>query len=188
MRKVRSRNNHRYAGVVQDLATQLESNLIRAKENFSGHGRGFRKFFELSEKPKVIYTDNSLDFGKFLWRSVMESSNFDTSSIWDEWYCSKRAVRRIEEGTSAVLLQSGLHEKWWADSVECYCYLRNVQDRFWQTGKLLVKGAWAEPFKGSAIPFRGNGGMLSDFFHDDQSRLHQFGKKVFTWNISSDMH
>ena len=39
-----------------------------------------------------------------------------------------RAVRRIKEGTSAVLLQSGLDENWWADSMECYCCLRNVQD------------------------------------------------------------
>ena len=33
-----------------------------------------------------------------------------------------------KEGTSAALLQSGLDEKWWADSMECYTYLRNVQD------------------------------------------------------------
>ena len=26
-----------------------------------------------------------------------------------------RAVRRVKEGTSAVLLQSGLNESWWAD-------------------------------------------------------------------------
>ena len=37
-------------------------------------------------------------------------------------------MRRIQEGTSAVLLQSGIDEKWWADSMECYCYLRNIQD------------------------------------------------------------
>ena len=40
----------------------------------------------------------------------------------------KRAVRRVKEGTSAVLLQSGLNESWWADSMECYTYLRNVTD------------------------------------------------------------
>ena len=28
----------------------------------------------------------------------------------------ERAVRRVKEGTSAVLLQSGLNESWWADS------------------------------------------------------------------------
>ena len=39
----------------------------------------------------------------------------------------ERAVRRIKEGTSE-LLQSGLGEKWWADSMECFSYLRNVTD------------------------------------------------------------
>ena len=38
-------------------------------------------------------------------------------------------MRRVKEGTSAVLLQSGLDEKWWADSVEWCTYLRNIQDR-----------------------------------------------------------
>ena len=32
---------------------------------------------------------------------------------------AERAVRRVKEGTSAVLLQSGLDESWWADSMEC---------------------------------------------------------------------
>ena len=34
----------------------------------------------------------------------------------------------MKEDTSAVLLQSGLDESWWADSMECYTYLRNVTD------------------------------------------------------------
>ena len=38
----------------------------------------------------------------------------------------KEAVRRIKEGTSVVLLQSGLEGKWWADSMDCCCHLRNV--------------------------------------------------------------
>ena len=41
---------------------------------------------------------------------------------------AERAVRRITEGTSEVLLQSRLDENWWADSMECYTYLRNIQD------------------------------------------------------------
>ena len=41
---------------------------------------------------------------------------------------AERAVRRVKEGTSAVLLQSGLNESWWADSMECETYLRNVTD------------------------------------------------------------
>ena len=41
---------------------------------------------------------------------------------------AERAARRVKERTSAVLPQSGLDEKWWADSMECNFYLRNVQD------------------------------------------------------------
>ena len=40
----------------------------------------------------------------------------------------ERAVRRVKEGTSAVLLQSGLGYECWADSMECHCNLRHVQD------------------------------------------------------------
>ena len=77
--------------------------------------------------PKVIYTDNSLGFGKScedLSRNHRTSAphRSETNGI------PGRAVRRIKDGTSAVLLQSGLDDKWWADSMECYCYLGNVQD------------------------------------------------------------
>ena len=41
---------------------------------------------------------------------------------------AERAVRQVKEGTSAVLLQSGLNEKWWSDSMECYYHLQDVQD------------------------------------------------------------
>ena len=34
----------------------------------------------------------------------------------------------MKEGSSAVLLQSGLDEKWLAGSMECCCHLRVVQD------------------------------------------------------------
>ena len=76
----------------------------------------------------------------------------------------ERAARSEKEGTSAVLLQSALDEKWSADSVECYCYLRNVQD-------LLAD--WITHH----IPF---GAMVE--YHPisarHQSKFHQFGKKV----------
>ena len=52
---------------------------------------------------------------------------------------AEKAVRRIKEGTSAVLLQSGLDENWWADSMECFSYLRNIQDLL-SDGKPHTKG------------------------------------------------
>ena len=65
---------------------------------------------------------------------------------------AERAVRREKEGTSAVLLQSGLDEKWWADSMECYCYLRNVQDLL-ADGKTHYGRRFGGPFKGPMILF-----------------------------------
>ena len=38
---------------------------------------------------------------------------------WRLMAIAERAVRRVKEGTSAVLLQSGPNESWWADSMEC---------------------------------------------------------------------
>ena len=77
---------------------------------------------------------------------------------------------------SAVLLQSGLDEKWCAASMECCCYLRNVQDVL-TDGKTPYERGFGEFFKGPIIPF---GAMVE--YHPisarDQSRLHQFGKKV----------
>ena len=81
--------------------------------------------------------------------------------------------KNLKEGTSAVLLQSGLDERWWSDAMEDYCYLRNVQD-------LLVDGntQYERRFgKGPTIPFWA---MVE--YHPtspkDQARIHQFGKKV----------
>ena len=66
------------------------------------------KFLEPTRKPKVIYTaDNSLEFGKsceeLTWNHCTSTPNrSETNEI------AERAVRRVKEGTSVVLLQSGL--------------------------------------------------------------------------------
>ena len=59
-----SRNNHRYVVVVEDLATQwLQSYPCKTKTSQETQ-RSLHKFLEPNRKPKVIYTDNSLEFGK----------------------------------------------------------------------------------------------------------------------------
>ena len=57
-----------------------------------------------------------------------------------------RAVRRAKEGTFAVLLQSGLNESWWADSMECYTCLRNVTDLL-SDGKTPMKDVFGNHLK-----------------------------------------
>ena len=83
---------------------------------------------------------------------------------------------RVKEGTSAVLLQSGLNESWWADSMECYTYVRNVTDLL-SDDKTPYERRFGKPFEGPIIPF----GSLVEYHPitaKDQSRIHQFGKKV----------
>ena len=103
-----------------------------------------------------MHIDNSLEFGKackqLSWnRGTSTPHRSETNGI------AERAARRIKEETSAVLLQSGFNEKWWADSMECF--------RF------------GEPVRGPVIPF---GSMIEchPISARDQSRLYQFGKNI----------
>ena len=85
-------------------------------------------------------------------------------------------MNRVKEGTSAMLLQSGLDENLWADSMECKTYLRNIQDLL-SDGKTPYGRRFGERLKGPIIPF----GSLAEYYTisaKDQSRIHQFGKKV----------
>ena len=112
--------------------------------------RNLQKFLEPGRKPKVIYTDNSLEFGKacedLSWNCTSSPHRSETNGI------AERAVRRVKEGTSAVLLQSGLNESWWADSMECHTYLPNVTDLL-SDGKTSCERCFGQPFNGPIIPF-----------------------------------
>ena len=94
---------------------------------------------------------------------------------------AERALRRIKEGASAVLLQSGLDEKWWADSMECYCNLRDIQDLL-PDGKTPCERRFGEPFDGPVIPL---GAIVEchPISAQDLSRLHQFRSKSLARNI-----
>ena len=137
--------------------------------------RSLQKFLEPNRKPKVIYTDNSLEFGKscedLSWNHCTSVPHRSETNV-----IAERAVRRVEEGTSAVLLQSSLNESWWADSMECYTYLRNVTDLLSDV-KTPYERRFGQPLKGPIIPF----GSLVEYHPrtaKDQSRVHQFVKKV----------
>ena len=72
--------------------------------------RTLQMFLEPTRKPKVIYTNNSFEFDKAcedLSRNHSTSTLHRSETSGD----AERAARRIEEGTTAVLLQSGQDEK-----------------------------------------------------------------------------
>ena len=61
-----SRNNHRYAVVVQDLATQWIQAYPCKNKTSQETQRSLQKFLEPERKPKVIYTDNSFRIWQIL--------------------------------------------------------------------------------------------------------------------------
>ena len=147
----KSRHNHRYAVVVQDLATQWIQSCPCETKTSQEMEKSLQSSWSRRANKKNIYTDNSGEFGKAVddlsWNHRTSISHrSETNGIGD------RSVRRVKEGTSAVLLQSGLDEKRWADSMECYCYLRNIQDLLFD-GKTPYQRRFGEPFKGPIIPF-----------------------------------
>ena len=89
---------------------------------------------------------------------------------------AERAVRRVKEGTSCALSQSGLTEAWWGEAMKCYCFLRNTVD-------LLVgdETSWRKrfgsDFEGPLMPF-GCDITYKPISPEDVQRLHQFGEKV----------
>ena len=149
---------------------------IRAKQKLHKKPREARKSFW---NPRGILTsftlDTSLEFGgaceDLSWNHCTSTPQRSETNV-----IAGRAVRRVKEGTSAVLLQSGPNESWWADSMECYTYLQNVTDLL-SDEKTPYERRFGQPFKGPIIPF----GSLVEYYPitaEDQSRIHQFGKKV----------
>ena len=170
-----SRNNHRYAVVVQDLATQwihsypcksTTSQETQRSLQSSWNPRGSLKSFTLT------IPWNSAKLVKISPGIIARLHHTDRRLM----VLLKEQCARVKEGTSAVLLQSGLNESWWADSMDCYTYLRNVTDLL-SDGKTLYERHFGQPCKGPIIPF----GSLVEYHPitaKDQSRIHQFGNKV----------
>ena len=181
--KCESRNNHRYAVAVQDLATQwIQAYPCKTKTSQETQ-RSLQKFLEPERKPEVIYTDNSSEFGKacedLSWNHCTSTPHrSETNGI------AERAVRRVKEGTSAVLLQSGLNENWWADSMECFPICETFKISYLMERRPMKK-RFGKPCKGPIIPF----GSLVEYHPitaKDQSRIHQLGKKILPGLFSSD--
>ena len=65
---------------------------------------------------------------------------------------AERAVRKVKEGTSCLLTQSGLSNLWWSDAMICFCFLSNVMTVL-KDEKTPYQKRFDTKFKGSIIPF-----------------------------------
>ena len=108
-----SRDNHRYAVVITRSCQINGFNLIRAKQRLHMRRREVCQNSWSRHTNQKLFTDNFMEFGNacedLSWNHRSSTPHrSETSGI------AERAARRIKEGTSAVLLQSGLDERWWS--------------------------------------------------------------------------
>ena len=97
-----SRNSHRYAVVVQDLATQwIQSYPCKTKTSQEPH-RSLQKFLEPDRKPKVIYTDNSMEFGKAC-EDLPWNHRISTLHRSETHGIAERTVRRVRGDVCCIV-------------------------------------------------------------------------------------
>ena len=127
----------------------MDSILSVQNQNFSGDSKELTKVLGADVETKSRFHWQFPLIWQSLWRSILESF------ILRQHLTVQKQMGlndRIKEGISAVLSHSGLDEKWWADSMECYCNLRNIQDLL-SDGKTPYERRFGEPFEGPVIPF-----------------------------------
>ena len=151
-----------------------------------GNKLAFQKFLGPQTTPGITYIDNSKE---------LEKACADLGYLQDtsrphrpQTNCvAARAVRRVKEGTSAALIQSGLASMWWPTAMMCYCMLRNIVDM--QAARVSedhskqhpAETSWErrfnQPFDGPAIPL-GAEVKYKPSAPNGEKRLHQFGDKL----------
>ena len=91
---------------------------------------------------------------------------------------AERAVRRVKEGTTCALQQSGWNDEWWPYAMRAYCFLRNVVDVLYQ-GQTSYHTRYGEDFRGPIIPF-GAEIQYKPISPKDQKRVHKVGTKMLS--------
>ena len=76
--------------VVQDLATQWIQAYPCKNKTSQETQRSLLKFLEPDRKPKVIHTDNFLEFGKACEDLSWNHCTVDTTQIVNKWDCSEQ--------------------------------------------------------------------------------------------------
>ena len=169
-----SRNNRRYASVVQDSVTQwIQSYPCKTKTSQETQ-RSWQKFLEPSRKPKVIYIDNSFEFGKVCKKTLTWNRCTSTPHRSETNGIAEGAVRRMKEQLRSccnqVWTKIGGRIPW---NVTATCEIFKISS----DGKTPYERRFGEPFEGLFVPF----GSLVEHHPismKDQLRIHQYGKKV----------
>ena len=146
-----SPNHHRYVVVVQDLATQWIQFYPCKNKTSQETEKELTKVLGADEETKSHLHSQFPRIWQSLCGRILNSLYVNTHRSKTNG-TAERAVRKIKEETSAVLLQSGLGEKWSADSMECVTAICETLKTCCLMGT-VYEGRFREPFKGPVIPF-----------------------------------
>ena len=136
-----------------------------------------QRFLGPTVKAKHAYSDNAKEFIKAM-QDMGIVHDTSTPNRSETNGVIERAVRRVREGTSACLVQSGLNEEWWEYATECYCALRNIVDLLID-GETAWKKRFGNDFTGPSIPF-GAEVLYKPSSKEGLKRVEEFGNKVLT--------
>ena len=140
---------------IAKYACEPSGETVPRAEKFGDLITADHKVFNEESRNNHRYTDNSLEFGKSFEDLSWNHRTSTPHRSETNRNCRKSGTQN-KQGTSAVLLQSGLDEKWRPDSLECNCCVRHVQDLL-ADGKTLHERRFCEPLKGPSDTFWYNG-------------------------------
>ena len=147
---------------------------IRAKQKLNRKHKGACKSSWSQIGSLKSFTLTFFGIWQSLWRSFLESSYVNTTQIGKKWDCWKSSAQSERRYFLQCCLQSGLNENWWGDSMECYTYLRNIQDLLSDGQTPYERAFWRTILKDKSF-------LLLHWLSitaKDQSKIHQFGKNV----------
>ena len=170
-----SRKQDRVALIVLDRFTKWLQGYAAKSKAHDEVMRDLQRFLGPQVKPQHVFTDNSKEFIKALeelnWPHDTSTPNRpQTNGIIE------RCVRVVKEGTSCVMVQSGLADKWWPEAMNCFCFLRNAT-LVLDTGVTPYKNRFGSDFSGPLIPF----GAEIEYYPITsklKAKQHAFGDKM----------
>ena len=135
----------------------------------------FKQCYGPNIKSKLIYSDNSAEPNKAT-NDLEYPQDTCTPHRPQTNGIAERVVRRVKEGTSWQLVQSGFNTLWWREAMHCFCMLFNILDQQ-VDGLTPYESRFGKRCSGKTIPF-GAEVQYKPTSKSDLERLSAFGGKT----------